>query len=65
MWSTLLAPLVGGIFLVIDKAVEDKDEAARIKARLHELAINGELQALEAAQRAVIAEAASKANSAP
>ena len=57
MWGPVLAPLIGGIFSVIDKAVGDKDEALRIKARLHELAINGELAILEAAGRAVIAEA--------
>ena len=57
MFSAILGPLVGGIFSVIDKAVEDKDEAARIKARLQEMVLTGQMKEIEAAASVIRAEA--------
>jgi pyridoxine 5'-phosphate synthase PdxJ len=57
MWSALLGPIVGGLFGVIDKAVEDKDEAARIKARLQEMVLTGQMKEIEAAAAVIVAEA--------
>lgn len=57
MLTSLIAPLVGGIFSVIDKAVEDKDEAARIKARLQEMVLTGQIKEIEAAANVIVAEA--------
>ncbi len=57
MLSALLGPLIGGLFGVIDKAVEDKDEAARIKARLQEMMLSGQMKEIEAAASIIVAEA--------
>jgi len=57
MFSTLLGPLIGGLFGVIDKAVEDKDQAAAIKARLQEMVLTGQMQEIEQAGRIIVAEA--------
>ncbi|MCW9035572.1 MAG: holin family protein [Alphaproteobacteria bacterium] len=54
---SLIAPLVGGLFGVIDKAIEDKDQAARIKATIQEQVLSGELKELETAASIIIAEA--------
>ncbi|MBL4613753.1 MAG: hypothetical protein JKY27_02605, partial [Magnetovibrio sp.] len=42
---------------VIDQAVEDKDQANVIKARLNELALSGNLKELESAAKIIVAEA--------
>ena len=57
MFSALLGPLIGGLFGVIDKAVEDKDQAAQIKARLQEMVLTGQMKEIEAAAAIIVAEA--------
>ncbi|MHC8508739.1 MAG: 3TM-type holin [Rhodospirillales bacterium] len=57
MLSALLSPVISGVFGVIDKAVEDKDQAAQIKAKLQEMAITGGMKEIEAAAKVVAAEA--------
>lgn len=57
MWSALLGPIVSGLFGVIDKAVEDKDQAAQIKARLQEMVLTGQMKEIEAAAGVIVAEA--------
>lgn len=57
MWTALLGPVINGIFGVIDKAVEDKDQAAQIKARLQEMVLTGQLKEIEAAASIIVAEA--------
>ncbi len=49
--------LLGGVFGVIDKAVEDKDQAARLKADLRHAALNGGLKELREAASVIRAEA--------
>ena len=60
MFSAIVGPLIGGLFSVIDKAVSDKDEAARIKARLQEMVLTGQLKEIEAAAAVIVAEARSE-----
>jgi len=57
MLSALLGPLIGGVFGVIDKAVEDKDQAAQIKAKLQEMVLAGQMKEIEAAAQIIVAEA--------
>lgn len=57
MFSALLGPLIGGIFGVIDKAVEDKDQAAQIKAKLQEMVLSGQMKEIESAAQIIVAEA--------
>ncbi len=57
MWTTLLGPVINGLFGVIDKAVEDKDMAAKIKARLQEMVLAGQMKEIEAAASIIVAEA--------
>jgi len=57
MLSALIGPVVGGIFNVIDKAIEDKDQAAAIKARLQEMVLTGQLREIEEAAATIRAEA--------
>ncbi len=57
MWSTFLGPVINGLFGVIDKAVEDKDQAAQIKARLQEMALSGQMKEIESAASIIRAEA--------
>lgn len=54
---SLLAPLVGGLFNLIDKAIEDKDQAARLKAKLQEMLLAGQLKEIEGAVQVIVAEA--------
>ncbi len=54
---SLIGPIVSGLFGLIDKTVEDKDEAARIKARLQEMMLTGQMKEIEAAASVLIAEA--------
>lgn len=58
MLSALLGPVISGVFGVIDQAVEDKDEAARIKAKFQEMAVTGRMREIESAARVIAAEAA-------
>lgn len=55
--SAIVGPLLSGLVNVIDKAVEDKDQATMIKAKLNELALTGALKELEAAAQIIVAEA--------
>ncbi|MGB0683696.1 MAG: 3TM-type holin [Magnetovibrionaceae bacterium] len=57
MLLSLLGPVVSGLFSVIDKAVEDKDEASKIKARLQEMVLQGQMKEIEAAAQIIVAEA--------
>ena len=55
MLTALLGPLVSGIFGVIDKAVEDKDQAIQIKAKLQEMVLTGQMKEIEAAAQIIVA----------
>ncbi len=57
MFATILGPLISGIFGVIDKAVEDKDQAASIKAKLQEMVLTGQMKEIESAASIIVAEA--------
>lgn len=57
MFPAIIGPLLSGLLSVVDKAIEDKDQAALIKARLNEQVLNGSLQELEAAAKIIVAEA--------
>lgn len=57
MLPLLIGPLISGVLGVIDKAVEDKDQANAIKAKFNELAITGEMKELESAAKIIVAEA--------
>ena len=57
MFPALIGPLLSGLLGVVDKAVEDKDQAAQIKAKLHEVVLNGGMKELEAASKIIVAEA--------
>ncbi len=57
VWSAILGPVISGIFSVIDKAVEDKDQAAAIKARLQEMVLTGQMREIEEAAANIRAEA--------
>ncbi len=54
---TLLGPVVSGVFGLIDKSIEDKDEAAKIKARMQEMILTGKMKEIEAAANTIMAEA--------
>jgi hypothetical protein len=55
--SGIAGPILNGLFSAVDKAVEDKDQAARLKTRLQEMVLNGQMKEIEAAMKIVIAEA--------
>ena len=55
--GSIAGPLLKGVFDVVDKAVEDKDQAARIKARLQEMVLTGQMKEIEAAASIIVAEA--------
>ncbi len=57
MWPAILGPVISGIFSVIDKAVEDKDQATQIKARLQEMVLTGQMREIEEAAANIRAEA--------
>lgn len=57
MLPALIGPLLSGVLTIVDKAVEDKDQAGQIKARLNELAITGSFKELEEAAKVIVAEA--------
>ncbi len=55
--GALAAPVINGLFNAVDQAVEDKDEAARIKARLQEMVLTGQMREIEEAAQVIRAEA--------
>ena len=55
--SGLAAPLLNGFFSAVDQTIEDKDEAARLKNRLQEMVLTGQMREVEAAMKIVVAEA--------
>jgi len=55
--TAVAAPLLKGIFSVIDQSVEDKDQAAAIKAKLQEMVLTGQMKEIEAAAQIIVAEA--------
>jgi len=55
--SALAGPVISGLFSAVDQAVEDKDEAARIKARLQEMVLTGQMREIEEAAQVIRAEA--------
>lgn len=57
VWSAILGPVISGIFSVIDKAVENKDQAAEIKSRLQEMILTGQMREIEEAAANIRAEA--------
>ncbi|MBC8267611.1 MAG: hypothetical protein H8E36_02580 [Rhodospirillaceae bacterium] len=57
MFPAIIGPLIGGLFGLIDKSVEDKDQAARIKANLQEMVLTGQIKEIEAAASIIAAEA--------
>ena len=57
MVPAVIIPLLSGLLSVVDKAVEDKDQAAAIKARLNEMTLSGSMKELEAAASIIVAEA--------
>ncbi len=56
MLPAIIGPLIGGLFGLIDKSVEDKDQAARIKANLQEMVLTGQIKEIEAAATIIAAE---------
>ncbi|MGB0670033.1 MAG: 3TM-type holin [Rhodospirillales bacterium] len=57
MLLPLLGPVISGLFSVVDKAVEDKDQAAKIKADLQTMVLTGQMKEIESAARIIVAEA--------
>lgn len=57
MLPAIIGPLLSGLLGVVDKAVEDKDQANLIKAKLNEIALSGEMKELQAAADIIVAEA--------
>ena len=57
VWSAILGPVIAGIFSVIDKVVENRDQAAEIKARLQEMVLTGQMREIEEAAANIRAEA--------
>lgn len=58
--GAVAAPLLKGLFDVVDKAVTDKDEAARIKSQLQQQVLSGQMKELEEAAKVIVAEAQSE-----
>lgn len=57
MLPAIIAPLVGGLFGLIDKAVPDKDQASKIKSELQQQVLTGQMKEIEAAAQIIVAEA--------
>ncbi len=55
--ATIAGPLLKGLFDIVDQSVEDKDQAARIKALLQQKVLDGQMKEIEAAAQIIIAEA--------
>ncbi|MEQ8667032.1 MAG: 3TM-type holin [Rhodospirillales bacterium] len=58
--GAVAAPLLKGLFDVVDQAVEDKDQAALIKSRLQQQVLAGQMKELEQAAKIIVAEAQSE-----
>lgn len=57
MLPALIGPLIGGLFGLIDKTVEDKDQALQIKSNLQTMVLTGQMKEIEAAASIIQAEA--------
>ena len=57
MIPALLGAILPSVFGIVDQAVEDKDEANKLKSKIQTMAIQGEFKALEAQASVVVAEA--------
>ena len=57
MWPAILGPVLSGIFSIVDKAIEDKDQAQAIKAKLQEMVLTGQMREIEEAAANIRAEA--------
>ncbi len=57
MWATLLSPVLDKVFGVVDKAVADKDLAARLRAEMTLAVLNDGAKTLEAQRDIILAEA--------
>lgn len=55
--ASVAGPLLKGLFDIIDQSVEDKDEAAKIKAVLQQKVLDGQMKEIEAAANIIVAEA--------
>tara|TARA_R110000787_G_scaffold63679_11_gene144186 strand:- start:289553 stop:289948 length:396 start_codon:yes stop_codon:yes gene_type:complete len=55
--ATIAGPLLKGLFDIVDQSVEDKDQAARIKALLQQKVLDGQMKEIEAAAQIIVAEA--------
>lgn len=55
--GAVAGPLMKGLFDLIDQAVEDKDEAARLKTKLQTMVLEGQMKEIEAAAQIIVAEA--------
>ena len=55
--GALAAPVINGLFNAVDQAVEDKDEANRIKAKLQEMVLTGQMKEIEEAASVIRSEA--------
>ncbi len=55
--SAVAGPVLNGLFNIIDQSVEDKDQAAKIKSRLQEMVLTGQMKEIEQAAAIIRAEA--------
>lgn len=55
--ASVAAPLLKGLFDVVDQSIEDKDQAARIKSLLQQKILDGQAKEIEAAASIIVAEA--------
>lgn len=55
--GTIAGPVLNGLFRAVDQAIEDKDAAAHIKARLQEMVLSGQMKEIEEAAAVIRAEA--------
>lgn len=55
--ASVAAPLLKGLFDVVDQSIEDKDQAARIKSLLQQKVLDGQAKEIEAAANIIVAEA--------
>jgi hypothetical protein len=53
----LLTPIIGGLFKTIDKVIDNKAEGDKIKAKIQEQYLAGELKELEGAAKIIETEA--------
>lgn len=57
MLISFISTLMGGLFSVIDKVVENEGDRQKLKAKIQEMALSNELKELESAASIIIAEA--------